>query len=1462
MPLKDRKPFKRLKPPKDLKPDEELFYLKATHEVFRNYDDFFERVIMCNSLVWTCALTGKSNLTFQEAAASEDAARQSLKTFPSALRKPILYLASLTQRKRLNELCDDVFNYMKDRYFIGEEVEVIINGVKKSSEVTQVILPERNGKSPAKLENNKPKKPKDISPSKIKYEVVNYSTGRTSIVKPDCMSRPKGTLTKPRNKLFLKNHTVPKDGVWKVKDKTWEKEQMDEFQFSEVFCGPLPSYAVQQEKKKTHVSEKTDKTPSRKPVNEASNSGKKTIQGKLNFKKETAEERKKTLDKQVVNEKQRINTEKERERKELLKKQKIEEEKERQRQEKINERLKKKEEKKIMAEYLNSWKKPRDDLECDDLKDLPFPVPVDCNIPQNCFGDAMMILEFLNTFEKQVQVKDVFPQGISFEQIEKALVETDIQGAFNDLLQLLLTAIFRYQEAEDDIADLKNKTMHDLGNLNVDQAMDLAAIVSTWPQKYHGTVLRNIPLDSFSVTEILRLHILSSGSKRRVNWVGVVSASEDPGLYFKLEEPELLKKLSKTSVFELNPEERCKIITLLIHQLLACDVLRYAVDENADKTRPLRHQLKQLRWAHSRKEKEDTEKGKKKSNQQKDNKPEGAEETPTEEASMAVDEEEKENTDNLSPEEKAELEEKKAKEAAKQKAEFLRKEREIEAQIRKLQSSFNVVPLGRDRAFRRYWVFQTVAGLFVEDDDPFKGNCLPKPTIQNSSPYLTHVRCETAATNIKKYLQNIDAKSGSSDKENDILRDIAIVQSDLPFPLKNRKLSDLNPRVDSKKGVLDTNLSENESCLLCKNKKSDKQDLMLYCPHSKNILPVDQCSANIDTCPVHNVNAPRTKWSFYYKEEDLDTLISNLNPRGFRERSLKEALLNEKERIKEMLLKFPYNAFNKSLQTAPQPEVRKSQRHQNSQNSSFAGMSPRQAQEITLRDMILELEHRIFHGGLGSLKVEDREAWRSTLEQGAYDVQVNDIGKKEKDKEDFVKEENSDSKSNICHAPVEQMVKELAFAMLQVSQGIELKYLNPPLGESEESKKAKQKTSDDTESLKKKTSNKPLALERWQESLMQCTSPSQLFVHLGTLERSVAWSRSVLKAHCRICRRRGDAENMLLCDGCNRGHHLYCLKPPLNAIPEGDWFCLSCKPVEKPVSPEKKIRKVESDSEEADSDEDDEQSVEEEEEEDEEDADSTMDDSSAIQESCEACGDVGTLLCCDRCPLMYHPECVNLKRIPRGEWLCPKCTKKEEAVKKAQKHPASGSYGTRSATIASDAKKKPNPLRNKLPSRGVKRKYEDSFEEEFEPSSKRSNRDSAVNTARRRSKTGNGNGSDMLDYKACIDLLVELMRHPSSWPFLVPVSKKDAPDYHQIIKRPMDFGTIRSKLNYMQYKTNEDFIRDVFLVLQNCEWFNPKSSPEYKCAQVINKEVKRLIQEYQICNPQTINSLVPNVNES
>ena len=77
-------------------------------------------------------------------------------------------------------------------------------------------------------------------------------------------------------------------------------------------------------------------------------------------------------------------------------------------------------------------------------------------------------------------------------------------------------------------------------------------------------------------------------------------------------------------------------------------------------------------------------------------------------------------------------------------------------------------------------------------------------------------------------------------------------------------------------------------------------------------------------------------------------------------------------------------------------------------------------------------------------------------------------------------------------------------------------------------------------------SSKKKLLERWCESLASCASLSQVFLHLATFEKSVAWAKSALHARCCICRRKGDAEKMLLCDGCDKGHHMYCLKPKLD----------------------------------------------------------------------------------------------------------------------------------------------------------------------------------------------------------------------------------------------------------------------------------------------------------------------------
>ena len=52
-------------------------------------------------------------------------------------------------------------------------------------------------------------------------------------------------------------------------------------------------------------------------------------------------------------------------------------------------------------------------------------------------------------------------------------------------------------------------------------------------------------------------------------------------------------------------------------------------------------------------------------------------------------------------------------------------------------------------------------------------------------------------------------------------------------------------------------------------------------------------------------------------------------------------------------------------------------------------------------------------------------------------------------------------------------------------------------------------------------------------------------------------------AACVVCNSMDDDSNMLLCDGCDDGYHIYCCTPKLNEIPDGDWFCEECRPSKK-----------------------------------------------------------------------------------------------------------------------------------------------------------------------------------------------------------------------------------------------------------------------------------------------------------
>lgn len=107
-----------------------------------DFSEFCQRIILVNSMVWSCAMTGKSNLTYVEALQSEQAAKKSLKDFPMELRIPVLFLASKTKRSAFGEMAEDVFTFVKDRYFVGENVESCFTENNwREAYVLQVIAP-------------------------------------------------------------------------------------------------------------------------------------------------------------------------------------------------------------------------------------------------------------------------------------------------------------------------------------------------------------------------------------------------------------------------------------------------------------------------------------------------------------------------------------------------------------------------------------------------------------------------------------------------------------------------------------------------------------------------------------------------------------------------------------------------------------------------------------------------------------------------------------------------------------------------------------------------------------------------------------------------------------------------------------------------------------------------------------------------------------------------------------------------------------------------------------------------------------------------------------------------------------------------------------------------------------------------------------------------------------------------
>ncbi|KAM7153820.1 bromodomain adjacent to zinc finger domain protein 2B isoform 16-T27 [Macrochelys suwanniensis] len=198
------------------------------------------------------------------------------------------------------------------------------------------------------------------------------------------------------------------------------------------------------------------------------------------------------------------------------------------------------------------------------------------------------------------------------------------------------------------------------------------------------------------------------------------------------------------------------------------------------------------------------------------------------------------------------------------------------------------------------------------------------------------------------------------------------------------------------------------------------------------------------------------------------------------------------------------------------------------------------------------------------------------------------------------------------------------------------------------------------------------------------------------------------------------------------------------------------------------------------------------------------------------------LLLCDGCDKGCHTYCHRPKitTIPEGDWFCPACIAKASGqtlkIKKLQikgKKSNEQKRG-RKLSLTGDTEDEDSAATSSSLKRGKidpkKRKIDENIsnqlkQESFTPT-KKPKRDESK------------------DLAICSMILSELETHEDAWPFLLPVNLKLVPGYKKVIKKPMDFSTIREKLSSGQYPNLEAFSLDIRLVFDNCETFNEDDS--------------------------------------
>ncbi|XP_070477809.1 bromodomain adjacent to zinc finger domain protein 2A isoform X21 [Equus przewalskii] len=285
-------------------------------------------------------------------------------------------------------------------------------------------------------------------------------------------------------------------------------------------------------------------------------------------------------------------------------------------------------------------------------------------------------------------------------------------------------------------------------------------------------------------------------------------------------------------------------------------------------------------------------------------------------------------------------------------------------------------------------------------------------------------------------------------------------------------------------------------------------------------------------------------WWWIQDPETLDATLKALHPRGIREKALHKHLNKHRDFLQEVCLRPSTDPIFEPSQLPPFQE-------------GILSWSPKEKTyetDLAVLQWVEELEQRVI---LSDLQIR---GWTcpspdSTREDLAYCEHLPDS------QEDITWR----GRGREGLAPVRKTTNPLDLAVMRLAaleQNVERRYLREPLWPAHEVVLEKALLSSPSSAPQCATTEISYEItpriRAWRQTLERCRSAAQVCLCLGQLERSIAWEKSVNKVTCLVCRKGDNDEFLLLCDGCDRGCHIYCHRPKMEAVPEGDWFCAVC----------------------------------------------------------------------------------------------------------------------------------------------------------------------------------------------------------------------------------------------------------------------------------------------------------------